>query len=141
MCILVKWHNETIYGSLLSFQKTTWNGIHYEEEDIPKGRNWMSWTHQSSHLSKNSHSLEHQPWRSYCSSLLFFSCFMLLCFLECVSCSNMWDLAENLWSVNFFWCTCWYYSTPNNKSEKPKIPLSITYTDWQSVMPLRIRNP
>jgi len=60
----------------------------------------------------------------------------------------MWDLAENLWSVNFFWCTCWYYSTPNNKSEKPKIPLSITYgleirnaiTDSQYVTPLRIHN-
>ncbi|KAH1251068.1 hypothetical protein GmHk_05G014070 [Glycine max] len=41
----------------------------------------------------------------------------------------------------FSFCTYHFSSTPNNKNEKRKIPLRITYTDYQSIRLLWIRNP
>ena len=143
MCTLVKWNNETIVGSFLLFQKTTWNGLHSEEEHILEGRNQMSWTHQSSRLSENHHFPEHQPWCSCCSLLVFFLRVILVFFWEYGSYSHYvagFKKFSNFWSMGFSSCTHHFSSTPNSVREKPKTRLRITYTNCQFVRSLRIAN-
>lgn len=143
MCALVKWSNQTIDGSLFLFQKTMWNGIHSKKEHIPERRNHMSWTHQSSHLLESHHSLKHQPWRScfssFSSSHTSFCSVLRICFVFSLNMRVFIDF-QNYEVWDFLEAPIIFLLHPTIRMKNPKTPLSISYTNWQSVRPLQHRN-